>query len=396
MTTRKSSIEKLGRKGSLAPKAAPGASKGQGRVRYAVVGLGYIAQTAILPSFQHAKTNSELVALVSDDPKKRDQLSRRYKVAKTYDYEQYDECLASGEVDAVLIALPNSMHREYAVRAAIAGVHILCEKPLAVTEDECEAIILAAAENNVKLMTAYRLHFEAANLRAIEIVRGGKLGEPRIFDSVFTMQVNDPDNIRLQSRMGGGVLHDIGIYCINAARYLFQSEPIEVFACRANNGDPRFTEVDEMVSACLRFPEERLASFTASFGAADVSMYRVVGTKGSLLVDRAYEYAEGSTHHLTIGSGAPQTRKFPKRDQFGAEVVYFSDCIQKDKRPEPSGSEGIADVRIIEALNDSIETGASKAIDLIPRRNRPSVEQEIQRPAIKKPRLIHANSPSKS
>jgi glucose-fructose oxidoreductase len=347
-----------------------------------------------LPAFQHARANSELVALVSGDPKKRDRLARRYKVRKTYDYENFDDCLHSGEIDAVFLALPNNLHREYAIRAANAGIHILCEKPLAVTSGECEEIIQAAATNNVKLMVAYRLHFEASNLRAIEIVQSGKLGEPRIFDSLFTMQVRDRDNIRLQRRMGGGVLHDVGIYCINAARYLFQAEPVEVFAWSANSGDPRFDEVDEMISACMRFPEERLATFTASFGAADVSMYRVVGTEGSLIVDRAYEYAEGSTHQLIVGSETSR-KKFAKRDQFAPELLYFSECIQLDRRPEPSGSEGIADIRIIEALQASIQTGAARSIDLVPRRRRPSVEQEIRRPAVKEPRLIHAHAPSK-
>ncbi|HUR29542.1 MAG TPA: Gfo/Idh/MocA family oxidoreductase [Planctomycetota bacterium] len=388
MSTRKSSVNEKKR-------AAVGASTGElPRVRYALVGLGYIAQIAVLPAFLHAQANSELVALVSGDPKKRDQLARKYKVEKTYDYEGFDDCLHSGEIDAVFLALPNSLHGEYAVRAANAGIHVLCEKPLAVSSDECEEIIQAAATNNVKLMVAYRLHFEASNLHAIEIVQGGKLGEPRSFDSVFTMQVRDLDNIRLQREMGGGVLHDIGIYCINAARYLFQAEPEEVFAWSANNGDPRFDEIEEMVTAILRFPEERLATFTVSFGAADVSTYRVVGTEGTLVVDQAFEYAEGSTHLLTVGA-SKKRRSFAKRDQFAPELIYFSECIQLDRRPEPSGTEGIADVRIIEALKASIVTGAAQSIDLIPRRRRPSLEQEIRRPAVKEPRLIHAHSPSK-
>src|SRR5688500_591445 len=149
---------------------------GNGPVRYAVVGLGHIAQVAMLPAFAHARRNSKLVALVSDDARKRRELARRYRVAATYSYDEFEECLE--QVDAVYIALPNSMHAEYTIRAARAGVHVLCEKPMAVTARECERMIAAARDHRVKLMIAYRLHFEEINLGAIELVRRGRSGEP--------------------------------------------------------------------------------------------------------------------------------------------------------------------------------------------------------------------------
>src|SRR5690349_15624777 len=205
-------------------------------VRYAVVGQGYISQAAVLPAFHHARANSRLVALVSGDETKRRELGRRYDVA-TYSYDEYDTCLASGDVDAVYIALPNTMHREYTVRAAKRGVHVLCEKPLAVTEEDCKAMVEACRRHGVKLMTAYRLHFERATLKALSDVRGGVIGEPRLFVSSFTMDVKPP-NIRLEQEMGGGTLYDIGIYCINAARHLFGAEPIEV-SCITTERSPR-------------------------------------------------------------------------------------------------------------------------------------------------------------
>src|SRR5438552_6201353 len=151
-------------------------------VRFAVVGLGYISQVAVLPAFEHAE-NAVLAALVSQDPEKRHSLGKKYGVHRVFSYEDYQDCLESGEVDAVYIALPNSLHREYAVRAAEAGVHVLCEKPMAVTEAECRDMIAAAESREVKLMVAYRLHFERANLEAIEVVRSGRIGEPRLFTS---------------------------------------------------------------------------------------------------------------------------------------------------------------------------------------------------------------------
>ena len=366
---------------------------GKRKVRYAVVGLGYFAQVAVLPAFAHAK-NSAIGALVSDDPVKRRKLGRKYGVDRLYPYEQYGDCLASGEIDAVYIALPNHLHREYTVPACEAGVHVLCEKPMAVTEDECEDMIRAAEDANVRLMIAYRLHFEEANLKAVEIVKSGRIGEPRIFSSVFTMQVQDPDNIRLNPiEQGGGTLYDIGIYCINAARYLFRSEPIEVSAVSANGGDRRFREVDEMTSAVLRFPGERLASFTCSFGASSHGSYRVVGTKGDLTVTDAYEFADPKKIELTVGTKKSRL-SFPKRDQVAAELLRFSECVLSGRNPEPSGREGLADVRIIRALYRSAREGRSVTLSSFEKRRRPTLEQEVRRPPVRKPELVRATAPS--
>src|SRR3954462_10890637 len=358
-------------------------------IRYAVVGCGHIAQVAVLPAFGNARRNSKLVAIVSGDLVKRDELAKKYGVPRALDYAQYDELVKSGEIDAVYIALPNSMHAEYAERAARAGVHVLCEKPMAVTEAECELMSRVAREHRVKLMVAYRLHFERANLEAIEIARSGRIGEPRLFTSTFTMSVV-PGNIRVRREMGGGVLYDIGVYCINAARSLFRDEPTEVWAA----GSGAIGDVEESVSAVLRFPNERLASFTCSFGATKVSVYRLVGTKGELAVDPAYEYAKPLEHHLSMDGNVVSERRFAKRDQFAPELLYFSDCILQNRDPEPSAEEGLADVRIIRALYQSMETG--EPIELAPfqRRDRPSLEQEIRRPPIEKPSVIHVQAPS--
>jgi predicted dehydrogenase len=364
------------------------------KVRYAVVGLGWFAQSAALPAFAHAE-NSELVALVSDNLEKRTELAKKYKVHHTYSYEAYDELLNSGLIDAVYIALPNHLHCEYTVKAAIAGIHVLCEKPMAVTVEECETMIKAAEDNHIKLMIAYRLHLEETNLEAVEIVSSGQIGEPRIFNSLFTQQT-EAGNIRVKKQVGGGTLEDIGIYCINAARYLFQSEPIEAFAISASNGEERFSEVAEMTTAILRFPSDRLATFTSSFGAAKVSTYQVVGTKGDLRVDSAYSTQGDMKHTLTIEDKI-QERTFSSHDQLASVFVYFSDCILKNMEPEPSWEEGLIDVKIIRALYDSIETGAFVQLDTIQRNQHPTKDQMIERPpAEEQPSMIHAAGPSGS
>jgi len=359
-----------------------------GSVRYAVVGLGHIAQAAVLPAFKHARRNSVLAALVSGEEKKLQQLGRRYGVKRLCSYDDVDELFASGEIDAVYIALPNDMHKEYTVRAARAGLHVLCEKPMAVTASECEEMIAATREANVKLMIAYRLHFERANLEAAKLARTGKLGDLRFFNSEFSMQVTD-DNIRLNPPdKGGGPLYDIGIYCINAARYGLSADPVEVWATATRSSDPRFSEIDETVVATMRFKDERLANFVCSFGAADRSVYSITGTKGSITVDPAYEYAVGLSYTLRVGK-REHNKKFGKSDQFAPELLYFSDCVLEDRIPEPSGEEGLVDVRIIEGMLKSIARGEPVRLEMRQRQQRPSMAQEIRSPPVpREPKLI--------
>jgi predicted dehydrogenase len=287
----------------------------QGPIRYAVVGLGHIAQVAVLPAFAHAKRNSRLTAIVSDDAQKRRLVGKKYRV-DTYGYSQYDACLE--HVDAVYIALPNSMHAEYAIRAA---------------------------------------------------------------------------RVRTKREMGGGTPYDIGVYCINAARHLFRAEPKAVMAISVNSGAPKLAEIDETTGAVLRFDGERLAAFVTSFNAADVSSYRIVGTKGQVRLDPAYEYADALTYELTVDDKMKRKR-IGKRDQFAPELLYFSDCIRQNREPEPSGGEGQQDVRIVQALYESANTG--KTIDVPPFQpsKRPSGRQRIKRPGIPKPMLVNAKSAS--
>lgn len=362
------------------------------KVRYAVIGLGWIAQETVLPAFANAE-NSELVALFSDDLIKRHELGEKYNVP-VFTYEEYEAFLRSGAADAVYIALPNHLHCEYTIKAANSGVHILCEKPMAVTEQECEEMIRACCNNNVKLMIAYRLHFDKANMQAVEIVNSGKIGEPRIFNSVFSQQVAE-GNVRLEPiSNGGGTVYDMGVYCINAARYLFQEEPTEVVAFCANNGEKRFEEVDEMTSAIMRFPGNKLATFTSSFGVAPVSTLQILGTKGDLRMDSAYSYQGELKQQITIDNQT-QEQSYPAGDQFAAEIVYFSDCILNNQDPEPSGEEGLADVRIIRAIVASAQTAKPVELGEFKKQTRPTSEQVIQIPASEEqPDLVHAADPS--
>jgi predicted dehydrogenase len=361
------------------------------RIRYAVVGLGHIAQAAILPAFRHARRNSQLAALVSDDPTKLKTLSRKYNVRAAYGYDDLEAALE--QCDAVFIALPNSMHAEFTVRAARRGVHVLCEKPMAVTVEQCEQMIEACDDAGVKLMIAYRLHFEPLNLAAVEAVRRNRLGDLKYFASEFSMRVRE-GNIRTEPSLGGGSLYDIGVYCINAARYLFGADPIEVSAISVNSGAKPTRDIDESTAAILRFEGGRVASFVTSFNAADVASYRIVGTKGHMRLDPAYEYAEPLSATLTVGERVRRTRG-TKHDQFAAELLHFSDCILRDREPEPSGLEGLQDVAIVQALLESADTGRVVPVPARPSDREPRAAQRTVRPPVGRVKLVKARSAHK-
>lgn len=363
-------------------------------VRYGVVGLGWFAQIAILPAFRHARRNSRLVALFSSDATKLAELGREHGVEGRYEYDELERAVREDGIDALYLAVPNHLHHDFALRAAAAGAHVLCEKPMAVSEAECEEMIAACRQADRKLMVAYRLHFEEASLCAIDKVASGRIGEARLFEAVFANPVTDPGNIRLDpTKKGGGPLWDIGIYCLNAARNVFRAEPEEVMAMSASAPDPRFEDCAEMSAAILRFPGERLATFSASFGAADHDRYTIHGTKGTLRVEPAFGHAATLRHRLSIGERSCQV-DFPRRDQIAPEILHFSDCIQQDREPEPSGREGLADVRVICALHRSAAEGRSIRLEPFERDERPSLEQEEQRPPVGEQELVHAAAPS--
>lgn len=352
------------------------------KIRYAVVGSGWISQIAFMPSIAQTG-NSEMTAIVSGNAANAKKLAEFYGIAHVYPYERYDEMLRSGLVDAVYIALPNSMHADYAIRAARAGIHALVEKPLAVTAAECEAMIEAAEKAGVMLMTAYRLHTEPGTIEAIDMIRRGEIGEPRLFSSVFSFPVA-AGNHRLKAEHWGGPLQDIGVYCVNAMRHLFQSEPTEVIAAiAARPGDQRFGEVEEMVSATLRFPGERIAHFIASFGGDDIDQYRVVGTSGQIEVSSGYRFDRPVTVRLTKG-GKTVEKAFPQYDHFSGQAHYFSDCILKGVQPEPDGGDGLADVVIMRAIEESAKTGRLQKINLPERPSHPVKEMARDFPMAEK------------
>jgi predicted dehydrogenase len=343
------------------------------KIRYAVVGNGWITQEAFLPGVNQTG-NSEVVALVSGHREKAEKIANFHGIPKVYDYSEYDALLKSGSIDAVYIALPNSMHADYAIRAAQAGIHALVEKPLTISIAESNAMIAAAAKAGVWLSTAYRLHTDEATLKLYDLVRTGAIGDPRHFVSSFSFQIA-AGNHRLLAKHWGGALQDIGVYCINSARHVFAAEPIEVTAMDSlGQDDERFTEVPATVSSLMRFPGGRIASFTCSFGADVTDTYTIVGSTGQITLTNPYRFEVPRSFELSRG-GKVERFEFPLTDNFSGQTAYFSDCILKGIKPEPDGEDGLADMMVMLAIEEASRTGQSQKITIAPRPSYASLPQ---------------------
>jgi predicted dehydrogenase len=339
---------------SIAAQVAPTSLRAQSnpkKIGYAVIGLGRIAGHFM--SGSRSTTNSQITALVSGHRDKAERIATEYNVpaSSIYNYKSFDEIAHNPSVDAVYVALPNSMHAEYTIRAAKAGKHVLCEKPMATSVADCEKMIAACKAANVKLMIAYRCHYEPTNLRAIKLIRDGALGQVQTIQSAFGFNIS-PGEWRLSKKLaGGGPLYDVGIYSLNACRYLTGEEPDHISASASIiDHDGRFNEVEENVSWAMHFPSGIVTSCSTTYGANMDGYFRVYGSKGWLQVDKAFVY-EG-LHLRAECSGKQLDEPNPARDpsQFQAEAEHFSHCIQKGLEPQSPGEEGLRDMRYINEI----------------------------------------------
>src|SRR3954453_15148395 len=329
---------------------------------WAIVGLGQLALEEVMPAFRACRL-SQPVALVSGHSEKAHTVADAYGIEHTsiYDYESFDRLADNPAVDVVYIVLPNSMHADYTIRALKAGKHVLCEKPMAVTVAECERMIAAAREADRKLMIAYRLHYEPFNRKVMELCAEKAFGPVKTFSSSNCQNTTAP-NIRLSADLGGGPVGDVGIYSINAARYVTGEEPVEVTAMAHQPAeDPRFREVPESVAFTLRFPSGVLAHCDCSFGSAGGRRYRVHCAEGVIDMDPAFDY-RGLRLRVkeTKGHGGETLDAemlLPGVNHFAAEMDHFSDCVLTGKDPRTPGEEGLADMRVIAAIEEAARTG---------------------------------------
>ncbi|RYD18537.1 MAG: Gfo/Idh/MocA family oxidoreductase [Verrucomicrobiaceae bacterium] len=329
---------------------------------WAIVGLGELALGEIMPAFADCKL-SKPVALVSGHPDKAAKVAKAHGIdpGAIYNYNNFDTIASDDRIDVVYIVLPNSMHAEFTIRALKAGKHVLCEKPMAVTVAEGESMQDAAAGEKLKLSIAYRLHHEPLNRQVMQWCKEKKFGKIRSINSSNCQNVKAP-NIRLSAKLGGGPVGDVGIYSINAARYITGEEPVEVMATAFQpDDDPRFREVPETVAFMLRYPSGIIANCDCSFGTTESRRYRVLCERGYLEMDPAFSY-RGLRLRTREELGKKESSgleevNLRQVDHFAAEMDAFSKAVMEDGEILTPASMGIADLKIIAAINESAMTG---------------------------------------
>ncbi len=361
------------------------------KVRYGIVALGSISQEAMMPGVEHTG-NSVISALVTDDTEKAAKLGEMYEVGNTYSFDQFSQMISSGAVDAIYLATPNWRHAEFAVPALQAGIHVLVEKPMEISSEQCQKMIDAQKSSTAKLMVAYRLHFEPATVDAVEKIRSGELGDVHIFNSTFA-QVVDPANHRAHSGLEAGPVLDMGPYPVNAVRNLFEDEPTEAFAVGTRHPESGFGDFDDTVCVTLKFPKGRIAQFTISYYGNKLDSYTVVGTKGSLELNPGYMYGQPLEQFEVVGQKQSH-ESFKNTDHFGGQMKYFSDCILNGSDPEPDGLEGLADVLVIEAIHRSLKSNQWEKVDRVSIQRRISPDQVQELRAHSSPEMVNTKSPA--
>jgi len=335
------------------------AADDQKKIGFCVVGIGSLAKNQIIPALEKTQ-NAKLVALVSGHAaEKAPPIVQKFGLdpKSVYNYDDYDSIKDNPEIDVVYVVLPNSMHAEYTIRALKAGKHVLCEKPMATSVEDCQRMIDAAKAANKKLMIGYRLQHEPFNMKAIELLRGGQLGKIKNIDAGAAFNIGDPNQWRLKRQYaGGGSMMDIGIYALNACRYLSGEEPVEVTAMTYSTpGDVRFKEVEETMLFTLRFASGLLANCTSSYGFG-VNRYRVTCEKGMVESEPFLSYKDLRLFAKLPGKGREEIQLEPK-DHFGSEMDYFAQCLRENREPRTPGEEGLRDMKVITALYESARSG---------------------------------------
>ncbi len=332
------------------------------RLGVAVVGLGQLALGEIIPGFGSAKA-VRLAAVVSGERDKARTVAAQNGLPESavYGYGEFNRLRDDSTVDIVYIVLPNSMHAEFTARAAVAGKHVLCEKPMATTIADAEHMIDACRSAGRKLMIAYRLQYEPTHRTLIRLARSGDAGPTRLISAVNVQ--NDADNgqwRQIRALAGGGSLPDVGLYCLNAARYVTGEEPVAITASvHSPANDRRFREIEDICRFTLLFPSGAMAECLSAYSLHTRRTLAVSTPTSTLSIDHAFAY-EGlvlNTERKTGETMATETRRFPPNSQFAAEMDAFADAIATDRTPLTPGEEGLQDIKLMSAIYQAAGSG---------------------------------------
>ncbi len=354
---------------AAASKLAPhsdGAERSQKKLGYALVGLGRLSTNQLAPALQKTQ-HCQLVGIVTGSPEKARQWQQEYGIEEknTYNYRNFDRVADNPDIDVIYVVLPNSMHQEFTIRAARAGKHVLCEKPMSVSSQECGTMIRACEDAHVKLAVGYRCQFEPHHLECMRLAREEEFGKLRYIDAGFGFRfgdypVGDLRRWRLEHELaGGGALMDVGIYALNACRYLTASEPTSVMAREIKTDLEKFSEVDETIVWSMAFPSGVVANCSTTYGFSGINSATAYSDEGRFGLGPAFSYSG-----IKAFAGDRSIDK-PNIDQFAKEIDDFSNVIRTDGKSKVSGEEGLRDMLVMEAIYKSVRTHASVEVAMV-------------------------------
>jgi glucose-fructose oxidoreductase len=327
--------------------AVPGFLRGRpGKVGVALVGLGYYSTDVLAPALQETETDY-LAGIVTGTPAKEEIWMKKYGIPRksVYNYQNFDEIADNPGIEIVYIVLPNSMHKEYTIRAAMAGKHVICEKPMALNAEECREMIAACNDNGVRLSIGYRLQFEP---HTQEVMR---LGQEKVFGAVRQISCGaayrhtNGDHWKLKRSMGGGAMMDMGVYPLQAARCVTGEEPLHVSARSYVTRPEMFTEVEEVMIFDLEFPSGCIASLATGFHAGFDYLKVFAG-------DGRFELEPFSGYRGIKGRTSRGELEFPEVNQQATQMDEVAECILGGRPMRVPGEEGLKDMIVVDRIHD--------------------------------------------
>jgi predicted dehydrogenase len=319
---------------------------------FALVGLGSLSTNQIAPALQKTKF-CRLAGIVTGTPAKAARWKAQFGLPdrSIYDYASMESMAGNPDIDVVYVVTPNALHADHTIRAAQAGKHVLCEKPMEVSVARCESMIAECKKARRQLAIGYRCQFEPHHLECVRLAREMAFGKLKGVDSSFGFTIGDPNQWRLNRGLaGGGPLMDVGIYAVQACRMLTREEPVSVSAQTTKTDPVKFKDVEESMTFDLNFPSGIVSHCSTSYN-FNVNKFTATAERGSFGMEPAFNY---SGNRAWRSDGKPL--RFDEIDVFAAEMDDFAQCILSGRPTRVPGEEGLRDVKILMALYDSART----------------------------------------
>ncbi|MBI4232119.1 Gfo/Idh/MocA family oxidoreductase [Candidatus Peregrinibacteria bacterium] len=324
------------------------------KTKWGILGCAHIALRSIIPAIKASK-NAEVYGIASRNLKKAEEVAGNFGIPKTF--SSYEKLLEDTDIEIVYIPLPNSMHKEWTIKSAKNGKHVLCEKPLSLNSLEAEEMVAACKANSKFLMDGFMYRFHPQHKKVFSLLDSGYIGNLKIVKATLEMDfMNNKEDIRFNPKMGGGGLMDLGVYCVNAARWFMKSEPQSVWALA--DFDQK-TGVDIVLTAQMKFPENRVSLIQTGMSLPGESSYTLIGTEGMAVVDDAFVPAKDKRTCVSVYKNGfkPETFRIEPADQYQIEVEYFSECVKEDKPVEYPFENGLKNMKVVDALFASVQSG---------------------------------------